>query len=269
MAAERKQLSYEEQLVALATPAAQGEIVRASQYKPAHMPGSIVEHKLNSIFGQTGWGVKVEQWPTLETEVGNSPFYHGRYTIWFRFANGEMVERPAIGWIACQPKKGAGVQDIMASNVQMAMEGCLTEAIKFGASTLGPALGLGMHNETAMALIADENETPSSSAAPKESAPPPASPSEAINWDMVRRVLVGMAKLPDPDDPKMKYIVTWTGPMQSDFVDLAKREKWNKEEVVRQIIKWDKRKREDSLAAEGEIADMLRVPHMVEEEANA
>jgi hypothetical protein len=266
MATERKQLSYEEQVAALATPAAQGEIVRATKYKPAHMPGSIVEHKLNTIFGPDNWGVRVEQWPTLETEIGTAPFYHGKFTIWFRFDNGSIAERPAIGWIAAQPARGGTVKDIMFSNVQMAMEGCLTEAIKFGASTLGPALGLGMHNETAMALIADENDTPSSSPAPKESAPPPASPSDAINWDMVRRVLIGTTKLPDPDNPKTKYIVTWTGPMQSDFVDLAKREKWDKEEVVRQIIKWDKRKREDSLAAQGELADMLRVPKFIGEE---
>jgi hypothetical protein len=245
MATERKQLTYEEQLAALATPAAPGEIVKASKYKPAHMPGSIVELKLNGIFGPDNWGVRIEQWPTLEDGVGTAPFYHGRYTIWFRFANGNIAERPAIGWIAAQPARGGGVQDIMFSNVQMAMEGCLTEAIKFGASTLGPALGLGMHNETAMALIADENDIPNP--APKGSALPPASPSDAVNWDGVRRVLVGLAKLPDPDNPKTKHIITWVGPMQSDFVDLAKREKWNKDEVARQIIKWDKKKRNDSL----------------------
>lgn len=255
MATERKQLTYEEQVAALATPAAPGEIVQASRYKPAHMPGSIVEHKLNTIFGPDNWGVKIEQWPTLETEVGTAPFYHGKYIIWFRFANGSVAERPAIGWIAAQPTRGGGVQDIMFSNVQMAMEGCLTEAIKFGASTLGPALGLGMHNETAMALIAEEAEA---------SAPAPV---EEVNWNGVRRVLEGKAKLPAPDGSGKRLSILWGGKMIDDFLALAKREKWDKDEIARQIVAWDKKQRADFYDAHGQIADELLVPKTPEEAA--
>jgi len=264
MATERKQLTYEEQLAALATPAAPGEIVRATKYKPAHMPGSIVELKLNGIFGPDNWGVRIEQWPTLEDSVGTAPFYHGKYIIWFRFANGNIAERPAIGWIAAQPARGGGVQDIMFSNVQMAMEGCLTEAIKFGASTLGPALGLGMHNETAMALIAEEAEANAPAPVQEAEASAPA-PVEEVNWNGVRRVLEGKSKLPAPDGSGKRLTILWGGIMIDDFIALAKREKWDKDEIARQIIAWDAKQKADFYAAHGEIADELRVPKTLEE----
>lgn len=152
--------TYAAQLAALNEPPAENEIVKATQYKPAHMPGSIVEHKLNAIFGPENWGVDIVEWPTLVADIGTSPFFVGKYVLWVKFAGGEVARRPAIGWIAAQPNKGGGVGDIKFSNVQMAMEGCLTEGIKFGASLLGPALGLGMHNETAQALMWEHEAEP-------------------------------------------------------------------------------------------------------------
>ncbi|NOZ27985.1 MAG: hypothetical protein GXP39_08035 [Chloroflexi bacterium] len=136
--------TYEEQVRALAKWPDVREIKQPDQFVDApYISGEMVKHKLNTIFGPAGWGYEITRWPEL-VQIGKAAFYYCELNVWFDFANGISIRRPAVGMVPIQGKiETAGI-----NQVRMAIEGAITDAIKGAASTLGPALGLGLNDIT-------------------------------------------------------------------------------------------------------------------------
>lgn len=164
-------LSLEEQLKAIMAWPAREELSKPDQGSSVpYLSGDMVKFKLNKIFGPAGWGYETISWPRL-VEVGDAAFYLGEYEVWFRFADGTVVKRQVSGLV---PLRG-GSEGAKTNIVRMGIGGCVTDAIKEAAATLGPAFGLGLNDETVKAVIAAaKGRSASAPVAPAPAAPAPA-----------------------------------------------------------------------------------------------
>lgn len=118
-----------------------------------YLSGDIIKYKLNAIFGPQNWGYETISWPHL-VEVGDAAFYLGEYEVWFRFADGTLIKRQVSGLV---PLRG-GAEGAKTNIIRMGIGGCVTDAIKEAAATLGPALGLGVNDEAVKAIAGPQQQ---------------------------------------------------------------------------------------------------------------
>lgn len=142
-------MTFEEQIKLLNTPPDVDLITPPDQFvKAPYLSGEVVTHFLNEIFGPTGWGYTLLQWPELEPlQGGQSGVYrcHGR--VWFDFDEHDRIERAVPGLCAVRPARGATLDDVGFQLMRMGYQGCITDMIKNAASSLGVRLGLGLNDQ--------------------------------------------------------------------------------------------------------------------------
>ncbi len=160
-------MNLEEQLAALNEWPRPEELSKPDQGSSVpYLSGDMVKAKLNRIFGPANWGYETISWPRMErveTEKEPIVFYRGEYEIWFRLVDGSVIKRQVTGMV---PVRG----DLKMNTLRMAIGGCVTDAIKEAAATLGPALGLGINDPTVAACLKPRP----SPAQPVQSPQPPA-----------------------------------------------------------------------------------------------
>lgn len=149
MSEEIISIAVREQLEQLNTSPDPNLITPPDKYVTApYLSGEVVTHYLNEVFTPLGWGYELIDWPELKQfGDGADGMYICRGRVWFRFENGEKVERLVPGMCAIRAGRNRSAEEAGFNLVRMAYQGAITDMIKNAASTLGPRLGLGLNDQ--------------------------------------------------------------------------------------------------------------------------